>query len=57
MDRNYLTELFGGRMFPDGTFAIDHIDEILEHQKVFMEVIAEIRKTNMMTFPVKVIAA
>ena len=52
MDRNYLTELFGGRMFPDGTFAIDHIDEILEHQKIFMEVVSEVRKTNMMTFPV-----
>lgn len=52
MDRLYLTELFGGRMFPDGTFAIDHIDEILEHQKVFMEVVAEIRKSVMFTFPV-----
>ena len=52
MDRNYLTELFGGRMFPDGTFAIDHIEEIIEHQKVFMEVVAKIRETTMMTFPV-----
>ena len=52
MDRNYLSELFGGRQFPDGTFAIDHIDEILEHQKVFMEVMAEVRETNMFTFPV-----
>ena len=52
MDRNYLTELFGGREFPDGTFAIDHIDEILEHQKVFMEVVAEIRHQAFMTFPV-----
>jgi len=52
MDRNYLTELFGGRQFPDGSFAIDHIEEILEHQKVFMEVVSEIRETNMMTFPV-----
>ena len=52
MDREYLTELFGGRIFPDGTFAIDHIEEILEHQKVFMEVVAEIREKTMMTFPV-----
>lgn len=52
MDRNYLTELFGGRQFPDGTFAIDHIDEILEHQKVFMEVMSEVRETNFFTFPV-----
>ena len=52
MDREYLTELFGGRVFPDGTYAIDHIEEILEHQKVFMEEVAEIRKVSMMTFPV-----
>lgn len=52
MDRNYITELFGGRMFPDGTFAIDHVDEILEHQKVFMEVVAEVRTNHMFTFPV-----
>lgn len=52
MDHCYLEELFGGRVFPDGTCAIDHIDEILEHQKVFMDVVAEIRNTLMMTFPV-----
>ena len=52
MDHCYLEELFGGRVFPDGTCAIDHIDEILEHQKVFMDVVAETRETLMMTFPV-----
>lgn len=52
MDHCYLEELFGGRVFPDGTCAIDHIDEILEHQKVFMDVVAETRNTLMMTFPV-----
>ena len=52
MDRNYLIELFGGNTFPNGEFVIDHIDEIIEHQKVFMEVVAEIRKKCMMTFPV-----
>lgn len=52
MDRCYLSELFGGRVFPDGTFAIDYIDEILEHQKVFMEVVSEIRNEMMYTFPV-----
>lgn len=52
MDRCYLTELFGGREFPDGTFAIDHIEEILEHEKVFMEVVSEIRSETFMTFPV-----
>lgn len=52
MDRNYLEELFGGLIFPDGEFAIDHIDEIIEHQKVFMEVVSEVREKCMMTFPV-----
>ena len=57
MDRNYLTELFGGLQFPDGEFAIDHIDAIIEHQKVFMDVVSKVRSETMMTFPVKVIAA
>ncbi|MCL2313038.1 MAG: anaerobic ribonucleoside-triphosphate reductase, partial [Firmicutes bacterium] len=52
MDRNYLTELFGDRMFPDGEYIIDHIDGIIEHQKIFMQVISEIREKTMMTFPV-----
>ncbi len=52
MDRNYLVELFGGRSFPNGELIIDHIEEIIEHQKVFMETVAEIRSSLMMTFPV-----
>ena len=51
-DRNYYEALFGGVEFPDGTFAIDYVDEFIEHQKVFMEVVSEIRKENMFTFPV-----
>lgn len=52
MDREYLTELFGGREFPNGELVIDYIDDIIEHQKVFMEVVSEIREETMMTFPV-----
>lgn len=51
-DRPYLESLFGGKEFPDGTFVIDYIDEIIEYQKQFMEVVSEIRSQNMMTFPV-----
>ncbi len=51
-DRPYLESLFGGKEFPDGTFVIDYIDEIIEYQKKFMEVVSEIRSQNMMTFPV-----
>lgn len=52
MDRNYLTELFGARQFPDWEYVIDHIEQIIEHQKVFMEVVSEIRSQTLMTFPV-----
>ena len=51
-DRPYLESLFGGVEFPDGTLAIDHIEDLINCQKVFMEVVSEIRKTNMFTYPV-----
>jgi len=51
-DHPYMESLFGGMEFPDGTFAIDHIDEMVEFQKIFMEVVSETRETNMFTFPV-----
>ena len=51
-DRPYLESLFGGLQFPDGTFAIDEIEEIIKCQKVFMETVSEIREENMFTFPV-----
>lgn len=38
--------------FPDGTFAIDEIEEIVKCQKIFMEVVSETRTENMFTFPV-----
>ena len=51
-DRPYLESLFGGMEFPDGTLAIDHIEDLIQCQKVFMEVVSEIRETNMFTYPV-----
>lgn len=51
-DREYYEALFGGLEFPDGTFAIDYVDEFMEHQKIFMEVVSQIRQENMFTFPV-----
>lgn len=56
-DQSYFEALFGGKEFPDGTFMIDYVDEFMEYQKAFMEVVSEIRSQNMMTFPVDVIAA
>lgn len=51
-DRPYLESLFGGMIFPDGTMAIDHVEDLIACQKVFMEVVSEIRETNMFTYPV-----
>lgn len=51
-DRPYLESLFGGKTYPDGTFVIDEIDNIIEYEKAFMNVVSEIRSQNMMTFPV-----
>ena len=51
-DRPYLESLFGGVEFPDGSYAIDQIEEMLECQKVFMEVVSSIRDEQMFTYPV-----
>lgn len=55
-DRNYLEALFGGSEFPDGTFMIDYMEEIMDFQKLYMEVMAKIREENMFTFPVSSIS-
>lgn len=51
-DRNYIESLFGGVQYPDGSFVIDNVEGLIEHQKVFMEVVSQIRSENMFTFPV-----
>lgn len=55
-DREYLTALFGGSVFPDGSLMIDEIDGIMNFQKLFMECMSDIRSKNMMTFPVSTIS-
>lgn len=55
-DKEYLVALFGGAEFPDGSFMIDDIDNIMDFQKLYMEVMAEIRQENMFTFPVSTIS-
>lgn len=51
-DKFYYEALFGGVIFPDNSFAFDYSEEFIEHEKVFMEVVSEIREENMFTFPV-----
>ena len=48
--------LFGGSEFPNGEFMVDHIEEIMEFQKIYMEVMSDIRSENMFTFPVSTIS-
>lgn len=55
-DRPYLEALFGGSEFPNGEFMIDHLDGIMEFQKLYMEEMSEIRSHNMFTFPVNTIS-
>lgn len=55
-DRDYLYALFGGATFPDGSLMVDSIEEIRDFQKLFMEVVSDIRSHNMMTFPVLTIS-
>ena len=55
-DREYLTALFGGAEFPDGSFMIDDIEGIMDFQKLYMETMAKIREENMYTFPVSSIS-
>lgn len=51
-DRKYAEALFGGLEYPDGSFFIDDIEAFIEHEKLFMEVVSDIRSENMFTFPV-----
>lgn len=51
-DKYYYEALFGGLVFPDGSFAIDYLDLFIEHEKIFMQVVSDIRAENMFTFPV-----
>lgn len=55
-DREYLMALFGGSEFPNGEFMVDHIEEIMKFQKIYMEVMSDIRSENMFTFPVSTIS-
>ena len=55
-DRRYLMALFGGSTFPDGSYMIQDMEQIIEFQKMYMETMSEIRSKNMMTYPVSTIS-
>lgn len=51
-DRYYVESLFGGVVYPDGSMVVDDIDGFINHEKVFMDVVSDIRAQNMFTYPV-----
>lgn len=51
-DQSYIESLFGGIIFPDGSLVVDQVEEIIECEKIFMEVVSSIRHEQMFTFPV-----
>ena len=56
-DSEYFDALFGGMEFPDGTFAIDEKEGILQFEKWFLEEMAKIKDNGrMFTFPVNTIS-
>lgn len=55
-DHEYMMALFGGATFPDGSFMVDYIDEMVEFQKLYMQEFSDIRAANMFTFPVNSIS-
>lgn len=56
-DSEYFDALFGGMEFPDGTFAIDEKDGIIQFQKWFLEEMRAIKDNGkMFTFPVNTIS-
>lgn len=56
-DSEYFDALFGGSMFPNGDFMIDHKQGILQFEKWFLEEMAAIKdRGRMFTFPVNSIS-
>jgi len=52
LDRNYLKSIFDGAKYPDGSFIVDQIEDIISLQKMYWEWISEERAKQMFTFPV-----
>lgn len=52
MDREYYVGLFGSLKFPDGTLAIDCIEDFMQYQKDFLNFVKEERNKKSFTFPV-----
>ncbi|MGC8901781.1 MAG: anaerobic ribonucleoside-triphosphate reductase [Fervidobacterium sp.] len=52
LDRNYIKSIFEGETYPDGSFIIDYIEDIITLQKEYWMWISNEREKQMFTFPV-----
>lgn len=52
LDREHIIGLFGSDTFPDGSLIIDHLEEIIQYQKDFLDYEKELRHIKFFTFPV-----
>lgn len=52
LDREHIVGLLGAEYFPDGSLIIDHLEEIIQYQKDFLDYERELRHEKFFTFPV-----
>jgi len=52
LDREHILGLLGAETFPDGSLIIDHLEEIIQYQKDFLDYEREVRYEKFFTFPV-----
>lgn len=52
LDREHIIGLFGAETFPDGSLIIDHLEELIQYQKDFLDYERKLRHEKFFTFPV-----
>lgn len=52
LDREHIIGLLGAETYPDGSLIIDHLEDIIQYQKDFLDYEKELRHEKFFTFPV-----
>lgn len=52
LDRDHIIGLLGEETYPDGSLIIDHLEDIIQYQKDFLDYERELRHEKFFTFPV-----
>lgn len=52
LDKDHIIKFFGAETYPNGEMIIEHLDELLNFQKDFLDYVGELRKEKWYTFPV-----